>query len=74
MNTLSMLFAMGIPNTTDDRGYFLMLPHLWSVFVIPILCFYVVLAAWVIGQVRSILAAPSEYSTEESAGKLENPS
>jgi hypothetical protein len=49
---MNALFAMGIPNTTDDSGYFLWLAHAWTVFLPPALAICVALAFWVKRMVR----------------------
>ena len=41
-----MIVAMGIPTTTDSSLYLLRLPHLLPIFVVPLVCFYLILAAW----------------------------
>ena len=45
-------FAMGVPTTDDSSGYFRLLPHMWPVFVVPVICLYLVLAAWVARKLR----------------------
>ena len=42
---------MGIPTTGDSSVYLLRLPHQWAVYLIPLVCFYGVLAVWVIRKV-----------------------
>jgi len=63
---MNIILAMGTPTTSDSTGYFLLLPHLWPVFVIPLICFYFVLAAWVIRKVRDARAIAPE-SCEDPA-------
>jgi len=43
---------MGVPTTDDSSGYFRLLPHMWPLFVVPVICVYVVLAAWVARKLR----------------------
>jgi hypothetical protein len=50
--------AMGVSTTADSSGYFLRLPDLWSIFVVPLVCIYLVLAIWVFRKVRSALSVP----------------
>lgn len=62
---MDAFFGMGVPTTTDDSGYWLRLPHLWSVFVIPIVCFYAFLTVWVVKKVQGALAGePGSAETE----------
>ena len=55
---MDILLAMGISTTTDSSGYFLRLPGLLPVFIVPAVCFYSVLAIWVIKTVRTALSSP----------------
>ena len=55
---MNILFAMGIPTTTDDSGYVLWLAHSWSVFVPPILALCAGLSFWVIRKIRHSSSAP----------------
>src|SRR5437667_9370336 len=50
---MDVFFAMGTPTTEDSSGYFLRLPHLWSVYVVPFVCFYAILGVWVVRKIRS---------------------
>ncbi len=50
---MNFLLAMGIPNTTDDRGYFLWAAQNWPVFVIPALAFAALLVGWLIRTIRN---------------------
>ena len=78
---MDVFFAMGTPTTEDSSGYFLRLPHLWSVYVVPFVCFYAILAVWVVRKIRSaagtrcgsagsaILPAPDvDHSASDVAG------
>src|SRR5215207_4803081 len=49
---MSEFFAMGVPTTGDSSGYCLLLPHLWPILVLPLVCFYAILAVWIITKVR----------------------
>ena len=51
---------MGIRGANpDDVSFLLRLPHLWPMFVIPMVCFYAFLAVWVVRKVREAMAAES---------------
>jgi hypothetical protein len=63
---MNILFAMGTPTTSDSTGYFLLLPHLWPLFVIPLVCFYFVLTVWVIRKIREARAILPESSEEHA--------
>lgn len=50
---MNVFFAMDIVGSNpNDPSFFLRLPHLWPEFVIPIICFYAVLAIWVLKKVK----------------------
>lgn len=50
---MGVFFAMDVVGSNpNDPSFFLRLPHLWPEFVIPIVCFYTVLAVWVIQKVK----------------------
>src|SRR6266404_8666375 len=55
---MNVLFAMGIPNTTDDQGYLLWIAHSWSVFVPPLIALFVALSFWMIRRIRRSSSAP----------------
>jgi hypothetical protein len=58
---MSVFFGMGVPGANpNDPSFFLRLPHLWPMFVIPIVCFYSFLAVWVVRKVREAMAAESQ--------------
>jgi len=74
---MNAFLAMGVPAANpNDPTFFLRLPHLWAVFLIPILCFYAFLAVWVVRKVREAMAAenhvtgagPSSGSTNVARG------
>jgi hypothetical protein len=55
---MDVFFAMGVPGANpNDASFFLRLPHLWPMFVIPIVCFYAFLGVWVVSKVRDAIAA-----------------
>jgi hypothetical protein len=43
---MSVFIAMGVPTTTDDRGYLLWLSHNWPIFLLPALALVTLLTAW----------------------------
>jgi hypothetical protein len=58
---MNLFFAMGVPGANpNDPSFFLRLPHLWPMFIIPIVCFYGFLTVWVVRKVRE--AAESHAS------------
>jgi hypothetical protein len=60
MNTF---FGMGVPTANpNDPTFFLRLPHLWAVFLIPIVCFYAFLTVWVAKKVREAMAAENHVT------------
>jgi len=60
---MNLFFGMGFPGANpNDPSFFLRLPHLWPIFVIPIVCFYAFLAVWVVRKVREAMAAESHAS------------
>jgi hypothetical protein len=60
---MDVFFGMGVPGANpNDPSFFLRLPHLWPIFVIPIVCFYAFLAVWVVRKVREAMAAESHAS------------
>jgi hypothetical protein len=60
---MDVFFAMGVPGSNpNDPSFFLRLPHLWAMFIIPIVCFYTFLAVWVVRKVREAMAAESHRS------------
>ena len=74
---MDVFFAMGVPGANpNDPSFFFRLPHLWPMFVIPIVCFYMFLTVWVVRKVREALAAdgqgtgtgPSSGSKSVAAG------
>jgi hypothetical protein len=57
---MNVFLAMGFRGASpDDPSFFLRLPELWPMFVIPIVCFYSFLAVWVARKVREALATES---------------
>jgi hypothetical protein len=44
---MSVFIAMGVPTTTDDRGYLLWLSHNWPILLLPALALVTLLIAWV---------------------------
>jgi hypothetical protein len=60
---MNLFFAMGVRGANpDDPSFFLSLPHLWPMFVIPLVCFYAFLAVWVVRKVREATAAQAHGS------------
>ncbi len=60
---MNAFFGMGVPTANpNDPIFFLRLPHLWPVFVIPIVCFYAFLAVWVVRKVREAVAAENHVT------------
>jgi hypothetical protein len=54
---MNVFFGMGVPGANpNDPSFFLRLPHLWPMFVIPIVCFYSFLAVWVVRKVQEAMA------------------
>jgi hypothetical protein len=54
---MNVFFGMDVPGSNpNDPSFFLRLPHLWPMFVIPIVCFYAFLAVWVVRKVREAAA------------------
>jgi hypothetical protein len=69
---MDVFFAMGVPGSNpNDPSFFLRLPHLWAMFIIPIVCFYIFLAVWVVRKVREAMAAESHRT---GAGPSAGPS
>jgi hypothetical protein len=61
---MNLFFGMGVPGANpNDPSFFLRLPHLWPIFVIPIVCFYAFLAVWVVRKVREAMAAENHASS-----------
>src|SRR5262249_23183038 len=57
---MNVFFGMDVPGANpNDPSFFLRLPHLWPEFAVPTICFYVVLAFWVVRKVRSAMTAKS---------------
>ena len=54
---MNVLFAMGIPITTDDRGYLLWLSQNWTLLVVPTVAFSVLLIALLVRKIRAWTAA-----------------
>jgi len=48
---------MGVPTTTDDRGYLLWLSQNWTLLVVPTVAFSALLIALVVRKVRAWTAA-----------------
>ena len=67
---MDVFFGMGVPGANpNDASFFLRLPHLWPMFVIPIVCFYMFLGVWVVRKVREAMAGGSRATgTGPSAG------
>src|SRR5438132_12022718 len=59
---MSALLAMGVPTTTDTRGYFVWLAHNWPVFVPAALAFCAVLVGLVVHIVKSWSRATPDSS------------
>lgn len=58
---MNQFLAMGISTTQDSSGYFRLLPHMWPVLVVPVICFYVILGAWIVRKIRGIQSrSPSD--------------
>jgi hypothetical protein len=54
---MSVFLAMDVPGANpNDPSFFFRLPHLWPMFLIPIVCFYMFLAVWVVRKVREAMA------------------
>ena len=62
---MNIFFAMGISTTQDSSGYFLLLPHMWPVFVIPFIGFYLVLSVWVVRKVKQCMEMETTPSARE---------
>lgn len=75
---MNVFFGMDVPGANpNDPSFFVSLPHLWPMFVIPIVCFYTFLGVWVVRKVREAMASQSHGSVAgPSAGStiLEQPS
>lgn len=54
---MNAFLAMGISTTQDSSGYFRLLPHMWPVLVVPFVCFYAILSAWVVRKIRASRSA-----------------
>ena len=67
---MNAFLAMGVPTANpNDPIFFLRLPHLWAVFLIPIVSFYGFLAVWVVRKVREAMAAENHVTgTGPSSG------
>ena len=64
---MNILFAMGIPTTTDDRGYLLWFSQNWTVLVLPTLAFSALVIAWLVRKVRDWnVATPSSPPGEQT--------
>ena len=61
--------AMGVPTTDDSSGYFRLLPHMWPVFVVPVICLYLVLAAWVARKLRGGTETKPDANGVEAGGE-----
>jgi hypothetical protein len=64
---MSSFLAMGFTTTPDSSGYFLRLPQLWPIFVLPLVCFYTLLAVWIFKKLRGDDAAQQSGSVPPSA-------
>lgn len=70
---MDVFFAMGVPGSNpNDPSFFLRLPHLWAMFIIPIVCFYIFLAVWVVRKVREAIAAETHGSGAGPSGGAPN--
>ena len=70
---MNVFFGMGVPGANpNDPSFFLRLPHLWPIFVIPIVCFYAFLAVWVVRKVREAMAAESHSTGAGPSGGATN--
>jgi hypothetical protein len=57
---MNVFLAMDVIGANpNDPSFFLRLPHLWPEFVIPIVCFYTLLAVWVVKKVREAASVKS---------------
>ena len=66
---MNVFLAMGFPGANpNDPSFFLRLPHLWPMFLIPIVCFYMFLSVWVVRKVREAMAADGHGTTTDSSG------
>ena len=73
---MSGFFAMNVPTTDDIGGYLLRLPQLLPVYLIPLICFYGVLAVWVIRKLRQKptgVALPGPAPSEPGWGANPDP-
>src|SRR6267142_5450583 len=61
MKGMNIFLGMSTPGTgpNDIPGFNLRLAHLWPMFVILIVCFYAILAVWVVRKVREAAAIQS---------------
>ena len=60
---MNVFFGMNVPGSNPtDPSFFLSLPHLWPMFVVPIVCFYAFLGVWVVRKVREAMAAEAHGS------------
>jgi hypothetical protein len=70
---MDIFFAMGVPGSNpNDPSFFLRLPHLWAMFIIPTVCFYIFLAVWVVRKVREAMAAETHGSGAGPSGGSPN--
>ncbi len=69
-SVMNVLLAMGIPTTTDDRGYLLWLAQNWTMLVLPTLACAALLIAWVVRAVRAWTAAPPGSADRPGAQPL----
>jgi hypothetical protein len=70
---MDVFFAMGVPGSNpNDPSFFARLPHLWAMFIIPIVCFYGFLTVWVVRKVREAMAAECHGSGKGPSGGLPN--
>jgi hypothetical protein len=66
---MNVFFGMDVPGSNpNDPSFFLRLPHLWPMFVIPIACFYAFLSVWVVRKIREATAAESHGSGAGPSG------
>jgi len=70
---MDIFFAMGVPGSNpNDPSFFLRLPHLWAMFIIPTVCFYIFLAVWVVRKVREAMSAETHGSGVGPSGGSPN--
>ena len=64
---MNVLFAMGLSTTQDSSGYIRLLPQMWPLFAVPVLCFYAVLGAWVVRKIRGMRQPEEAFDQSDAA-------